>query len=502
MAISDWFKFKQKPLTAEIKKSAASGGSLYSEKAIHQMNGFFDNLMQVDNDAVLESAGISRHNLEVLLYDDEIDEKVTRRVENLTQSKYVLSDGDSKVSTFIYEQLDTHLDTILKSCMRAKLFGYAVPEITWDEQHKKRTGVIQPLSVVEKPFEWFEPKNDGRLLWYPENTVKPEQVDTLYKFMLIQHEPTYKEPKGKALLSRVYWLWYFKKNGWQFWSKFLERFGSPLLIGTTDNNPQDLANALLSAHNQSVVAIGENDSVNSISASSNGEAFKSYDDAINKRIAKYLLGQTLTGDNSGAGSYALGKIHQDQQEIIFTGDKKFATRYAQQFIDMICSLNGYESPKFTFTYEKGLQQERAERDSKLYAQGVRFDESYYIDAYDFNPQYIKIVETDSTVDPLLGFTASDNQAYNFAEKEGDEQFTPEQQELEVVADDALNASIQPFDVSKVLSAIELATDADSLTSALFDMVGDGLAQSEFTQLVNTALQVADVHGFADESSEE
>lgn len=501
MAIQDWFKFKQKPLTAEIKKSAASGGSLYSEKAVHLMNGFFDNLLKVDNDAVLESAGISRHSLEVLLYDDEIDEKVTRRVENLTQSKYVLSDGDSKVSTFIYEQLDTHLDSILKSCMRAKLFGYAIPEIIWDEQHKKRTGVIQPLSVVEKPLEWFEPKNDGRLLWYPANTVQPEQVDTLYKFMLIQHEPTYKEPKGKALLSRVYWLWYFKKNGWQFWSKFLERFGSPLLIGTTDGDTQALANALMSAHNQSIVAINDGESVTPITASSSGEAFKAYDDAINKRIAKYLLGQTLTGDNSGAGSYALGKIHQDQQDIIFTSDKKFATRYAQQFIDMICSLNGYESPKFNFTYEKGLQQERAERDGKLYAQGVRFDESYYIDAYDFNPQYIKIVEASDTANVLPNFTASDKQVYSFAEKEV-EQFTPEQQELEQVADDALNSSVQPFDVSKVLTAIELATDADRLTSALFDMVGDNLAQSEFTQLVNTAIQVADVHGFADESSEE
>ena len=89
----------------------------------------------------------------------------------------------------------------------------------------------------------------------------------------------------------------------------------------------------------------------------------------------------------------------------------------------------------------------------------------------------------------------------FKATDGDSEFTDEQMELEAVADDALNASVQPFDTNAVLSAINDSTDADSLREALFNLCGEGLAESEFTQLVNTAIQVADVHGFADESSE-
>lgn len=497
MAIKDWFNFKQKPLATDVKK-AVSGGALYSEQAVDKMNKFFDSLLRTDTDAVMRKAGISRHQLSVLLSDDEIDGKIETRSDNLMQAKYTLSDGDSDVSTFIYEQLDLHLESILTASLNAKLFGYSVTEIVWDEYAKRQTGVMQPLSVVEKPMQWFEPKNDGRLLWFANNYNQGEAVDTTYKYLLQQYKPTYAEPKGKALLSRVYWLWYFKTNGWRFWSKFLERFGSPLLIGTTDQDPQVLADALMAAHNQSVVAMTDGDTVEAISASSNGEAFKAYDDAINKRIAKYLLGQTLTSGTDNGGTYGQGLVHQDQQQRILDGDKKFAERYVQRFIDTICLLNGYEPPKFSFTFEKGLQPERAERDSKLYSQGVRFDESYYIDAYDFKPEYIKVVEGDAA--PIISLSDKPKQALQFAEGD-DEQFTPEQQELEQVADDALNSSAQPFDVDAVLSAIELATDADSLREALFSMVGDSLAQSEFTQLVNTALQVADVHGFADESSE-
>tara|TARA_R110002124_G_scaffold230373_1_gene395467 strand:- start:415 stop:1914 length:1500 start_codon:yes stop_codon:yes gene_type:complete len=498
MAISDWFKFKQKPLATSVSK-ATSGGSLYSEQAIDKMNVFFDNLMKFDTDEVLSNAGLSRHQLSVLLSDDEIDGKIETRSDNLLQAKYTLSDGDSDISTFIYEQLDEHLETILTAALNAKLYGYSVTEITWDKYTKNRSGIYQPLSVIEKPMQWFEPKNDGRLLWFANNGSQGVTVDTDYKYLLQQYKPTYAEPKGKALLSRVYWLWYFKKNGWQFWSKFLERFGAPLLIGTTEGDPQVLADALMAAHNQSVVAMPSGDEVESISATSNGEAFKSYDDAINKRIAKYLLGQTLTSGTDTGGTYGQGLVHQDQQQRILDGDKKFAERYVQQFIDTICLLNGYESPAFNFTFEKGLQPERAERDSKLYSQGVRFTESYYVDAYDFDPEYIKIVE--DTASPVMQLSSKPKQTYQFAENDNDEQFTPEQQELEQVADDALNASVQPFDTNAVLSAISNATDADSLRESLFNLCGEGLADIEFTQLVNTAIQVADVHGFADESSE-
>lgn len=497
MAISDWFKFKQKPLATSVSK-ATSGGALYSEQAIDKMNVFFDNLMKFDTDEVLSNAGLSRHQLSSLLTDDVIDGKINVRSDSLLQAKYTLSDGDSDISTFIYDQLDEHLETILTAALNAKLYGYSVTEITWDKYTKNRSGVFQPLSVVEKPMQWFEPKNDGRLLWFANNGSQGVTVDTDYKYLLQQHKPTYAEPKGDPILSKVYWPWYFKTNGWRFWSKFLERFGAPLLIGTSEGDPQALADALMAAHNQSVVATPSTDTVQSISAASNGEAFKSYDDAINKRIATYLLGQTLTSGTDTGGTYGQGLVHQDQQQRILDGDKKFAARYVQQFIDTICLLNGYEPPAFNFTFEKGLQPERAERDSKLYNQGVRFDESYYIDAYDFKPEYIKVVEGNTA--PLISLSDKPKKVLQFAQVD-DSEFTDEQQELERVADDALNASVQPFDVNKVLTAIELATDAETLTQTLFDMVGDSLAQSEFTQLVNTALMVADVHGFADESSE-
>lgn len=492
--------FASKPIaTALNKMRAASGGHLYSDQAVSQYNQFFDDLMRIDTDEVLAKVGMSRHQLSTLLYDDEIDEKVERRIESLTQANYTLSPSEGDDALFIYEQLNTHLEGLLLASMNAKLYGYSVCEWVWDEQTYKDTGKIQPLRLTEKPMQWFEPKNDGRLLYFAEHLSMPVEVNTQVKYLVQQHRATFANPKGKALLSRVYWLWFFKKNGWQFWSKFLERFGSPLLIGETDGDTSQMAAALSAAHNQSIFTMPKGDAVESISASGNGEAFKAYDDAINRRIAKYLLGQTLTSGTDQGGTAGQGLIHEKQQEIIFNSDKDFATRYIRQFINTICELNGItDAPWFNFKPEKGIQDELADRDVKLTNQGVEFTADYYIDTYDIEAKYIKKVGTPKVL-PKVNAAPLAFSGLNFKAVKNDAKFTPGQQELENLADGLLDSKLQPLDSKAMLDIIKAATDEDDLAEKLYAFCGDSLSDSEFTERMAAAIMVADIHGFVDET---
>lgn len=488
-----------KPLAKAVSKfRASSAGTLYTEQAVSRYDAFFDNLMRVDTDETLRQVGMQRHQLSTLLYDDEIDEKVERRIENLTQASYTLSPSEGDEALFVYDQLNKHLESLVIASMNAKLYGYSVCEIVWDKETYKQTGIMQPLRLTEKPMQWFEPKNDGRLLFFADDMFAPVEVDTKYKYLLQQHRATFDNPKGKALLSRIYWLWYFKKNGWKFWSKFLERFGSPLLIGTTTDDPTLMASALAQAHSQSIFTMPDGDSVNTISSSGNGETFKAYDDAINKRIAKYLLGQTLTSGADGGGTYGQGKVHQEQQEIIFNSDKMFATRYIRQFINLICELNGIEeAPWFNFKPEKGIQDELANRDVKLTNQGVEFTRKYYEDTYDIESKYIKTVGVPVKLNKLPDDTAMASLASNLMA--ATTTFTPEQEQLEKLSEYALNSRTQPIDPKAVLSIVKASKDADELTERLFDMVGNNLDESDFTALVAAVNQAADIHGMVDET---
>ena len=498
-------------MTKKPRYRVKAGGTLSQEQAI-DLRGklFYQQLIRQDTDEILKKAGISRYALKTLLTDPDIDQAVDRRTEELTSSLYTLMPSEGKVAEFIYEQLDLHLEPILQGVIDSKLYGYDVAEMVWGQDDKKRNVVTK---LISKPIDWFEPKANGDLLWYPNDGSKEitvsDQVDYQYRYLFQQHKPTYLEPKGKSLLSRIYWLHYFKTNGWRFWSKFLERFGSPLLIGKTDANSeddaQDFANALLAAHNAGVVTVGIDEDVTAVTGGSNGEAFVAYNDVTKQGITTYLLGQTLTSGTDGGGTYGQGKIHQEQQEIIFNSDRKHALKAVQQFIDIICLANGYEVPEFKWIAKKVIPVDQLDADKKAYDMGLRFNKSYFIDELGYEERHISHVEAfqGATRLPISAKANSfaSQKWLRFKAADGDSEFTDEQMELEAVADDALNASLQPFDTNAVLSAISNTTDADSLREALFNLCGEGLAESEFTQLVNTAIQVADVHGFADESSE-
>lgn len=501
----------------EKPRYRVTAGKALSQEQVTDLRGktFYRHLIRTDTDEILKKAGISRHALKTLLTDPDIDQAIDRREEELGSATYTITPSEGAVADFVYEQLDLHLETILQGSSLSKWYGYDVIEMLWGKDSNGRNAVT---SMMSKPIQWFEPLSGGALQWFPNDGSEPKMIsdqdDFYYRYLYQQHKPTYLNPKGKSILSRVYWLHYFKTNGWRFWSKFLERFGSPLLIGktdaTSDDDAQGFANALLKAHNSGVVTIGIDEDVTAVTAGSNGEAFVSYHKVVKESLATYLLGQTLTSGTDKGGTYGQGVVHQEQQEIIFSSDRKHALKAVQRFIDVICTANGFEAPDFSWVAKKFINQEQLDADKKAHDMGVRFTKSYFVDEHGYNEQHISHMDYGDGKGAIkLPTSAQANRYASMASKtwlpfkaaDGDSEFTDEQMELEAVADDALNASVQPFDVNKVLSAISNATDANSLRESLFNLCGEGLAESEFTQLVNTAIQVADVHGFADESSE-
>jgi len=495
-------------MTKKPRYRVKAGGTLSQEQAI-DMRGklFYQQLLRQDTDEILKKAGISRHALKTLLTDPDIDQAVDRRNDELISSLYTLMPSEGNVAEFVYEQLDLHLETIAQSAIDSKLYGYDVAEMIWGKDDKGRNVVT---TMMPKPMQWFEPRATGELFWHPNDGSKPVEIsaqdDYQYRYLYQQHKATYSEPKGKSLLSRVYWLWYFKTNGWRFWSKFLERFGSPLLIGKTDaqddDDAQDFANALLAAHNSGVVTVGVDEDVTPVTGGSHGEAFVSYNNVAKQGITTYLLGQTLTSGVDGGGTYGQGKVHQEQQEIIFASDRKHALKAIQHFIDIICYANGFDAPEFKWIAKKVIPIEQLDADKKAYDMGLRFKKSYFIDELGYEERHVSHVE--NGVAQSFGMSAKASSYLPTASNHApvmattDRQFTDEQQELEDIGDYSLSVGSAPIDPAAILAAVADATDEDDLAAKLFQMVGNNIVGSEFAQLVETVIMAADLHGVVDE----
>ena len=347
-----------------------------------------------DPDMVLEKFGLGRQDLRKLESDDEIAGALETRREAVLTTAWRFEPFGNADTQWLYEEIAPHVENILRGAWAAIPYGYSVMEAIYED---KGDGTIGLQRVQEKPLEWFEPRRDGTLLFYPPSGSKkigqgPSfPVDTTFKFFMTRRNPTYRNPYGEALLSRAYWAWFFRYNAWRFWMNFVERFGDPFIMGKV-HNPQQFVDELGKLGAEARFAIGVDEDAEVILQVAPGE-FARLESALDRRIQKLILGQTLTTDVQGWGSYAAARVHDEVRTDKKKSDIRLVRGTVRNVAKALWVLNNKagDLPEFVMDDGTDLSQERAERDAKLVKSGVlRLTKQYLLDRYDFEPGDISL----------------------------------------------------------------------------------------------------------------
>jgi phage gp29-like protein len=491
--------------TSATKKenSQPETAQLFTPHAIDEFAAMLSSMP--DPDLVLESVGMRREELRKLESDDEITTALETRRAAVHATPWTLEPGAGRDFDLIYPQLQKHLETMIDIAWEAIPYGYSVAEVVY----AKDGGTILWDHIEERPFEWFEPRSDGKLRYYPASGAEVADVFQAWpgQFFLTRRRPKYRNPYGEALLSRIYWAWYFRTNGWKFWAKFLERFGAPLLVGQTSGNTKKMAEALAAALQSAVAAVGKEDTITAISPANAGDAFDRFSVAVDKRIQKVILGQTLTTDVQGGGSYAAAKVQDTVRDDRRMGDIKIVTGTVQSMIDTLLILNRRQpgSCIFKMQDETGLQADRAQRDKAL-ADGkiVKFTSAYIVKAYDLDEEDFTIPEDAPAPAPAAPGQQQTPPAGQKAQPKdakaslqlaaGATTFTPEQQEVERIGDELNDSLASPIPPAAIAKAIRASRSPEELAEKLAD-VYEGNDPAEFREALERALFTADVLGY-------
>ena len=468
----------------KASKKALSNGALYSQEAVSQ---FYKFSKQIDLDETLRKAGIQRHRLAILLDDDEISQAVETRVDALLATPFRFEPSDTPEAILLMQEIKEWFAEIATGSINALLFGYSVQEMVYNQDGD----YIGIEWVGEKPMEWFEPKNDGRLIYRSEGTGQEYEVDQVFKFFMTRRKATYKQPYGKALLTVVYWLDFFRKNGFKFWAKFLERFGTPILLGKCkDSDPSEMNQALLNAHAQSVISIDAEDDVQILSAPSSGNAgtsFETFNNTIIRQIQKVILGQTLTSGTDGTGSRALGEVHDNVRKDKLNADIRLVTPTFQAIVDALCALNDWGKHEIILGEKsKQLNKDQAERDVKLKDAGAVFTTQYFIREYGL--QEGDLAESLPSQPPQPQFKAIPSKPFSFASTVN--KLSAEQQELDELA----NQNFKLLSDNDLKDLILNSESIEELQTSLF-AIAKNADKSQFNEVLDRALFAADILGY-------
>lgn len=468
-------------------------GSLFRDSGV-TANGLITALTNIpDPDSVLDKAGLTRPDLRRLETDEEIYAALETRFAAVVSTPWRLDphkDTQKRGLKFTEQAITPHLESLMRGVWKAVPYGYSVVELVYKRMGQGRIGLA---SAQEKPMEWFRPLPDGTLTSALAGT--DERLDQDFKFMLTRRLPTWQNPYGEALLSRLYWPWYFRYNAWRFWMQFLERFGDPLLLGKAIN-PQDLSDALVSIGSDAHVVVGIEEEVNAVTQGNAGE-FRQVEEALVKRVQKLILGQTLTSDVGKSGSYAAAKVHNEVRQDRRDADIRLVSDTVQRVVNALWALNRFSGrpPQFVMADGCGVQKDRAERDATLVnANVLRLSEEYLLRTYDYAPGDIEI--------PPERPPMSQQQlqhAHGHAQFAATQPLTANQRQVESLTDAALKqAPADPLDRRKIETAIKLASSPEDLAERLAILLADA-DKATFEATLEKALFAADVLGYVQEA---
>lgn len=483
-------------------------GGLSSEVAVDWL--FNRVFAMADPDEVLRRAGIQRQHLRVMTSDDEISQTIDTRNDALVATAWRFetpAGTDQAAVDWLTDEFEDHVDTVLLGCMAALPYGFSVQEAIY--KYDEDTNRLTWQAIIEKPFEWFLPQTDGTVLLRSKTNFAGEVVDPR-KFFLTQRHPTYKNPYGEALFSRLYWPWFFRQQGWRFWVKWLERFGTPLLIGQGAGDSKELAKALAMAVQDAAIAVGPGVTIQAVQAAGGPDHFEKFDAVICRRIQKLVLGQTLTSDMThaaGLGGTGAARVHDEVRMDKRDADSRMCIKTVQQLVNVLWALNGFagDSPLFVLQDDTGLEDARATRDAKLATAGVcAFSEDYLVNAYDFEQgDIIPLIPnngTDPTKPPPPVAAPFGNPTKPATVKNAagvdlvvGPKFTAPQQVIEDrVAEVPLRA---PIAASDIREAIMAANSPHGLALRLAQLFA-GHPLKDFHETLERAMFAADVMGYA------
>jgi phage gp29-like protein len=359
-----------------------------------------------DPDPVLKKMGKNITALKELLTDSHLESVWGVRCAAASGAEWFMAPGDDSAGAkepadaFTEELKRIDVPRVIEEMMDAVAYGFSPLEVLWTA----RDGRWGIQDIVGKPPEWFEFNQDNRLVLRTSGFNTEELPEN--RFIITRHRPSYVNPYGAKVFSKCFWPVTFKKNGFRWWTVFVEKYGGAFLFGEYPNNfsekdKEDLIEALIKLSADGVAAVPEGTklSINSVADKRGGsDVHQSYIEMMNKEISKAVLGQTLTTEIGDAGSYAASKTHNEVRENIAAADRRRISEAFNLLAGWYTLYNfggNAPVPRFEYVKDEDLQTERADRDGKLYQQGWRPKKEYFIREYGMQEEDFDVAEAPS-----------------------------------------------------------------------------------------------------------
>lgn len=383
---------------------------------------------------------------------------------------------DKAIAEFITEQLKgiENLDDVFMDLLDAIGKGISVMEIEWGVE--AGANVILGIEYVHpKKLTWDCETDEMKICTkeYPSGISFPEN-----KFVIHRYKAKSGHESRNGVLRVVSWMYLFKNYDVKDWVAFCEVFGMPLRLGkytpaASEDDQKALMEAIYNLGTDAAGIIPDSTMIEFIESNktTSVEIYETLARYCDEQMSKAILGQTLSSD-SGGGSYAQGKVHNEVRHDLTQADAKaLATTIRRDIIRPLVEYNfGYDAdiPFFAFDSREAEDlQSIVEVYEKLHQMGLKIPASHVYKKFNIpKPEDGEEILKSAVPGLAMPVMPEDMEEQHLKEDTGQS----EQEQIDQMAGEAEKQTEALFQemMKPILSLIDKADDLNELQTALKD----------------------------------
>ncbi len=159
-----------------------------------------------------------------ILTDSRISSLIEQRVSAIKKKEISVECPNAAVKDKItnwFSSLD--FSQIVEDSWQGIYYGFQPIEILWE--FGKKYGFLLPNIIRQRKRGDFHYNSEKALVYrLLGKDINLSQGEWAYKVLAVRRKATFDNPYGEPLAARLFWLFAFKRGGYEFWLKMSEKF--------------------------------------------------------------------------------------------------------------------------------------------------------------------------------------------------------------------------------------------------------------------------------------
>ena len=323
---------KNKP-SMKVKEASQSIGYGYSK--------ILNDLMTALDTPITNSDEFRSYYKEMLSNDETIGTGLEYLTGRIVSRIGAYGHEDEKIKELVdrsIESIQGTMTDVRRGILRDSFaYGYGVGEFTLkNEGGKWILSSIQVLDPTSIKFKMTKRDDNSYAIGAVVQDAGFEEVEIPAGKCIIKTYGDSTTPYGKSLLRRCYRWWSFKRSIPKMWAVALERFGTPMLAGKTNDRElrKKLEFAFSNLYSQPHIVTDKETEIQTIFTpnSSISGGYMTALELCDKMMYRAMFLPSLLGSGENGGSYALGNVHL---ELFNATAAALAEDYADTELEML-----------------------------------------------------------------------------------------------------------------------------------------------------------------------